>query len=817
MVFHELVKVIVVKNENMKKLFILSLLVLCSGLTIGQKSTLREYKIKGVVIDSKNVPVPYANVLLYNSSDSVTTNGTTTDEGGKFEIAVTPGSYYLKVSFLSYQTKTISDIKIINNGKVLDKIVLSEDSQLLDEVIVTGQKSQLQLNLDKKVFNVGSDITNLGGSAADVLNNVPSVSVEMDGSVSLRGSQNVRILIDGKPSGLVGLGSTDALRQLQGDIIEKVEVITNPSARYDAAGEVGIINIVLKKNRNKGLNGVFTANTGYPLYYGGSYSINYRKDKLNFFSNYGVSYRTDPGKGSTYQKYSGVDTSFIFNEETTGLRTGLSNNITFGLDYYFTEKSILIASFLYEHAREKNTNKIDYTDYEGDNTFIQSTRREQTEKATENNFEAALSYKKKFERKDQEFSADFKWMQTTEPNKADIKQYNSLGINDLNERSGTGEDEYNYLLQADYVHPFLNNVKLETGIKGNLRIVNSNYFFERQDNLLNWISLPAYNNNLVYNEKIYAAYLMSSYEINKISVQAGLRGEFSDIKTELTKTNETNHRSYLDLFPSANVSYKLNDNNTLQISYSRRLNRPHFRSLLPFEGFEDSRIIEQGNPDLNPEYTDSYEVGYFLDKEKFNFLSTVYYRHRTGVIQEFSSVDSVGITHIVPINMAVQNAYGFELNLTYEIDRNYRFNSNFNFYKAMTEGSYNQEDYASKTYSWTNRSSLAIKFLDNDFQTTLNYRAPRINPQGKDLSAYYVDFGVSREVFNGKGNLAFNIRDVFNSRKRKSIIDSDGLYSRSENQFRSRQFLLTLTFRLNKEATGKGEDQREEYENDPEI
>jgi outer membrane receptor protein involved in Fe transport len=805
-----------VKILLMKKLMILSLLVILGEVTLAQKAILREYKIRGVVVDSKGVPVPFANVLLYNSLDSVTTKGTTSDEDGNFEISVTTGNYYLKISFLSYITKTISDIKIINSGRILDKIVLSEDSQLLDEVVVTGQKSQLQLNLDKKVFNVGSDITNLGGSAADVLNNVPSVAVEMDGSVSLRGSQNVRILIDGKPSGLVGLRSTDALRQLQGDIIEKVEVITNPSARYDAAGEVGIINIVLKKNRNKGLNGVFTANGGYPLYYGGSYSINYRKDKLNFFSNYGVSYRTDPGKGSTYQKYSGVDTSFIFNEKNTGLRKGLSNNITFGLDYYFTEKSILTASFLYENAREKSTSKIDYTDYAGDNTFIQSTWREQTEKATENNFEAALSYRKKFERKDHEFTMDFKWMQTTEPNRADIKQYNAIGINDLNERSGTGEDEYNYLLQADYVHPFINKVKLETGIKGNLRIVNSNYFLERQDNLLNWISLPAYVNNLVYNEKIYAAYVMSSYEINKISVQAGLRGEFSDIKTELTKTNETNHRAYLDLFPSANLSYKLNENNTLQISYSRRLNRPDFRSLMPFEGFGDSRILEQGNPDLNPEYTDSYETGYFMDLEKIKFLSTVYYRHRTGVIQEFSSVDSVGITHIVPINLATQNAYGLELNLTYEPGRDLRFNSSFNFYKAITEGSYNQIDFSSKTYSWTNRSSLAIKFFDNDIQATMNYRAPRITPQGKDLSVCYADLGISREVFKGKGTLAFNVRDVFNSRKRRSIINSEGLYSRSENQFHPRQFLFTLTFRLNKEADSKGEEERDENGNDPE-
>jgi outer membrane receptor protein involved in Fe transport len=790
----------------MKKLMILILFTAISGLTFAQRPPVNEFEIKGIVTDSKNIPVPFANVLLYNSSDSLSVEGTTTDDEGNFKILSKSGSYYLKVSFLSYQTRTISDVNIRNNGVVLDKIVLTENSQLLNEVVVTGQKSQYQLSLDKKVFNVGSDITSLGGSAADILNNVPSVAVEMDGTVTLRGSQNVRILIDGKPSGLVGLGSNDALRQLQGDIIEKVEVITNPSARYDAAGEVGIINLVLKKNKNKGLNGVFTANTGYPAYYGGSYSINYRKNNLNIFSNYGVSYRTDAGHGSTYQKYSGADTSFIFSENSKSLRTGLSNNFTFGMDYFFSEKSILTGSFLYENSRERNFTDIIYTDFAGDNSFIQSTKREETQNARENNFEAALSYRKKFDRKDQEFTMDFKWMQTTEPNKSDIKQYNASDINDQNERSGTTENEYNYLVQADYIHPFLNDVKMETGIKSNLRLVNSNYFLEQQNPSGEWIPLPAYVNDMAYNEKIHSAYVMSSYEFSRFSAQAGIRGEFSDIKTELKKTNETNHRTYLDIFPSAYLSYKLDSSNTLQISYSRRINRPDFRSLMPFEGFGDSRIIEQGNPDLNPVYTDSYEAGYFLNLEKFNFLSTVYYRHRTGVIMEFSSVDSLGITYVKPINIAVQNAYGLELNLGYEFEDYLRFNSNFNFYKAITSGKYNQEDFTSETYSWTNRSSLSVAISGYDFQTTLNYRAPRITPQGKDMATWYVDFGVTREVFKGKGTLALNVRDIFNSRKRSSIIDSEGLYSKSESQFHPRQILLTLTFRLNKEANMERED-----------
>ena len=780
-------------------------------MAMAQTPPVIEPKIKGNITDKKDVPIPFANVALYNSLDSTYLNGSTTDEKGKFEIKTTSGNYYLKISFLSFETKTIPGIKVLNKEVILGKIVLAETSELIDEVVIKGQKSQLQLNLDKKVFNVGSDITSLGGSAADVLNNVPSVAVEMDGTVTLRGSQNVRILVDGKPSGLVGLKSTDALRKLQGDIIDKIEVITNPSARYDAAGEVGIINLVLKKNKNKGLNGVFTANAGYPMFLGGSYSINYRKNNLNFFSNYGVSYRSEPGKGSTYQRYVGADTSFIFNEKMTNTRSGLSNNFIFGMDYFFSEKSILTGSFMYENSRDKNEEKIEYTDYDINNKFLQSSNRNQIEKANENNFEAALSYKKKFDKEDQEFTMDFKWMQTTEPENSDIKQYNASGINNLNERSGNTENEYNYLLQADYIHPFLEEGKFETGLKSNLRIVDSEYYLDRQDNSLNWITFPAYANNLHYTEKIHAGYLMSSYEFDPVSIQAGLRGEYSDITTKLIKTNEINHRSYLDLFPSASFSYKLTDMNTLQLSYSRRLNRPNFRDLMPYDGFADSRILNQGNPDLNPEYTNSYELGYLLDSEKLNFLTTVYHRHRTGVIQRFSSVDSVGITHVVPYNLSVQNALGFEMNFTYEPVRDLRFNSNFNFYKAITKGNYNQKDFTSETYSWTNRSSLAFKLSEYDFQSTLNYRAPRITPQGKDLASWYVDFGITRDVFKGNGTLALNVRDVFNSRKRSSVVDSEGLYSRSENQFHSRQIQLTLTFRLNKEANGKDDkDDRDE-------
>ncbi len=788
----------------MKKLLILFILISVLPLAKAQKSIITDYRITGYTRSSGNAMIPFANILLYNSADSAMVSGVTANESGKFEIRTPAGNYYLKISFISYETIIIPDLVVKNTDIDLGGVVMVEKTAMIDEVVVTGEKSQLQLSLEKKVFNIGSDITSMGGSAADVLNKVPSVAVESDGTVTLRGSQNVRILVDGKPSGLIGLKSTDALRQLQGDIIEKVEVITNPSAKFDATGEVGIINLVLKKNKNKGLNGTFSANTGYPFLLEGSYSINYRKDKLNFFSNYGITNRYDRGRGSTYQAYNGTDTSFAFTEISKNRRQSLSQNFTFGIDYFFSEKSILTGSLIYENSNETSKNEIAYSDYSINDIFLQSYKRNETEKANENNLEAALGYRKKFDREGQELTFDLKWMQNTEPEKADIAQFNPAGENVLNEKSGTGENEYNYLLQADYVHPYLDNGKLETGIKSNLRFVKSDYFLERLDDNGEWIAFPEFTDNLDYVEKISAAYIMTSFQVKSFEFQAGVRSEYSDITSELKRTGERNHRTYLDFFPSANISYKMNESNTFQVSYSRRLNRPNFRDLLPYNGFGDSRILMQGNPDLNPEYTDSYETAYLFENDIFNIMATAYYRYRTGVIQRFSSVDQSGITHIKPINISVQHVYGMENNFDLQLNKVLRLNSDFNFYKAVMEGKYESQDFSTTSYSWINRSSLSLRISKLEIQSSLNYRAPRNTPQGKELASWYVDSGVRRDLFKGKGTLALNIRDLFNSRKRSYIVNSEGLYSRSEHQFRMRQVLLTFSYRLKRDNNGRG-------------
>jgi outer membrane receptor protein involved in Fe transport len=796
-------------------------LLLCTLLArpaMAQQTDGAQFIIQGSITDDQHDPIPFANAALYAASDSSLVTGAASDATGKFEIPVPPGHYYLNVTILSYGGKTIPDIVITNHNLDLGKILLTPDVKLLQEVVVKGERGQMELHLDKRVFNVAQDMSNIGNTAADVLNNIPSVSVDVEGNVSLRGSQNVRILIDGKPSGLVGISSTDALRQLQGDLVERVEVITNPSSRYDAEGEVGIINIVLKKNTAKGLNGSFTTTAGYPSNYGGSFNLNYRKRKVNWFSSYGINYRKSPGRGSSNQQYTSPDTSFTYEQSNRRTRSGTSHTLSGGADYALTDKSTLTGSVLYRRSQGSNESRIEYRDFDEQGTLTQTVIREQDEKEPERNIEASLSYRKDFE-KDRSLTVDAKWIQSHELEESAYRQGDVDGNNVQLQRASNTENETNGLLQLDYVHPVGKKGKVEAGLKSTRRVIDNDYSLEQWNASSEWTVIPAFNNNLIYTENIHAGYAMASKESDKFSYQAGLRGEFSDITTELTETDGHNNRRYFNLFPSVHVSYALREQKTLQLSYSYRISRPRFRDLIPFSNFTDARVFSTGNPGLNPEYTHAVEAGYLLHWEEGSLLSSAYYRHRLGVIQNIRQViDSSGITFIVPVNLATENAYGFEFNFSYTLHNWWRLNTSANFYRAITDGTYQEQQLHSDTYTLTGRLTSRMTFFKKiDFQTSVNYRAPRVTTQGKDLAMYTVDLGLSKDIFKGKGTLTASVRDLLNSQKRRNITEYEGYYSRSDFQWRMRQFIVSFTFRINRtkekqrEEQGPGKEQDDDF------
>lgn len=796
----------------MKKiLFIASLLnFLCIHL-YAQDEPSTTYPITGKLEDSEKKPVPFANVALLAAKDSSLIGGGTADENGLFTVPAEPGSYLVKITFLAMNEKFFPNVRVAAQPVVLGTITLTSNSRLLDELVVQGEKSQMDLQLDKRVFNVGKDLANIGGNASDILNNMPSVTVDVEGNVALRGSGNVRILIDGKQSGMVGLNPAEALRQIPADLIESVEIITNPSSRYDAEGEVGILNIVMKKNIRYGLNGTFTGTAGYPSNFGASFNVNYRKKKVNLIANYGFMYRNGPGRGHSRQEYNSADTSFVYEQNNRRNRAGYSNNVRVGLDYFLNNQNTITATLSVRKSQNDNKSRLEYRDFDMNNILTRTVTRSEDETEPRTNIEAALNYRKTFEKKGQSLTFDAKYILSDE---TEASQYHEVANNltvDIRQRSYNTEDEKNFLTQLDYIHPLGKDGKLEAGLKTSVRLLDNDFSVHQQLEPGYWVVLPDYDNRLAYDEKIHAAYLMASNQFGKVFVQAGLRGEYTDILTELKKTAQTNHRQYFNLFPSIHLSYKLEDAQTLQLSYSYRLSRPNFRDLLPFSNFSDSRVFRAGNPLLNPEFTHSFEAGHLLNMNKGTLLSSIYYRRRLGVVENITSVDSTGFTTITPINLSTGDSYGFEFNLTYDPAPWWKLTANANIFRAMNEGYYNDKLYQSDTYSWTSRfSSRVTLFGSVDFQSSLNYRAPRRTTQGKDLSIYFIDLGLSKDILKGRGTVTASVRDLLNSQKRRSITENAGYYSYAVFQWRPRQFLVTLSYRLNRSKEKQNMDKQGE-------
>ncbi len=766
--------------------------------------------IKGFVVVANDEPVPFANIALFRV-DSSLVGGSTSDMDGKFSTRAKPGNYYIEITFLSYQTKVVDDIvKKPGEDVLLGRIQLEENAQMLDEVVVEAERSTMEFKLDKRVFNVGSDLSNAGGNAADIIQNVPSVDVDIEGNVSLRGSENVRILIDGKQSGLVGDGNADALRLIQGDMIDKIEVITNPSSKYEAEGEVGILNIVLKKEKQKGFNGSFEARVGYPDNYGGSFSVNYRRKWINMFASSGLNYRMSPGRGSSYQTYDGPDTTYTFERLQNHTRGGLSSVNRAGADIFINDKNTITAAVLYKYSDGDNHALLEYNDINAEDVLVSSTLRDERERELSQDLEFSLNHVKTFDKKEHKLVTDVRMNINEDGETANLVQTISTTSDAISyQRSSNTEDQRTYLMQTDYTRPIGKDGKFETGARVSLREIENFYSVDlRNSDSADWRSLTDFTDNLTYTENIYAAYALYGNEWKRFSYQAGIRAEYTDIRTVLELSGLENPREYLNFFPSAHVNYELNECNSLQLSYSRRLSRPSFRELIPFYSYTDPRFFYGGNPDLNPEYTDSYEAGFLRMFKKGSFLGSVYYRHTADVVQRITTTDSTSLIRTYPINLGTQDAYGVEANLNLDITKWWRINASGNAYYAVIQGDYREDNFNTELLTFMGRANTNMSLpKDVDLQVSVRYRAPRNTPQGRRLAVTTMDAGLARDFFKGKGTLVFNVRDIFNSGIRRSIIDTEYLYSESDFQWRVRQFTLTFNYRINqrKQRGGRGE------------
>ncbi|MGM0581179.1 MAG: TonB-dependent receptor domain-containing protein [Bacteroidota bacterium] len=795
------------------KLFVLILLSFNAHELLAQSTT-----VSGKLIDANTKePLSYANISIFDSEDELVT-GTVTPESGAFQLQVARGEYTLRIQFISYQTinrKLIADQSNIDLGT----IELSEDVNQLSEVEVVAKRPQMEMKLDKRVFNVSEDLSNIGSNAESLLDNLPSVTVDIDGNVSLRGSGNVRILIDGRPSGLVGISGGSALRQIQADQIERVEVITNPSARYEAEGNAGIINIIMKKEKKGGVNGSVSANLGYPVIGGVNSNINYRKGNVNLFGSYGVTYRENFGGGYIDQQFTPEDTiDYSTYVDRVRERSGISQNARFGMDYSFNESTTLTGSFLYRISDENNLSYNYYDDYNGiDKSTRELVRRSvriQDEKEDEEVLEYDVNFTKTFGGDDDhKLTADFQYRNNTEIEDSDLRNERFVMSTDqfvdsIQQQSYINEFSENILMQANYVKPIGESRSFETGWRSTLRTITNEYEVtqdiegQEADSVLS-----DFTNDFIYNENIHAIYAIYNSEFDKFTYQLGLRAELTDITTQLKQpVDTTNARDYLNLFPSVFMTYEFNKLHTLQASYSRRFDRPRFRSLNPFSNFNDDRNIRIGNPNLNPEFTDSYEIGLVNNFSDATFYSGLYYRRTTGVTERINTVID-GITYTQPQNLAERNSIGIENNYSHDLNDWWRLNANVNLYYSETFGTVGDRDFAAETFTASGRATSQMSF-SNDFNVQLStfYRAPQQTTQGTRKAFYMVDLGFSKDVLDKKGTLALNVRDLLNSRKWRTTTSGDDFFYDSEFQWRTTTVTLSFDYRINSNKRKGGRD-----------
>lgn len=682
----------------------------------------------------------------------------------------------------------------------------------LGEVTVIGEKSSMKLALDKKIFNVGKDLANAGGSALDVLMNVPSLSVDPEGKVRLRGSDNVRILIDGKPSGLVSFKGGSGLQQLQANMIERIEIITNPSARYEAEGMAGILNIVLKKEKRQGFNGSLEAVAGDPANFGAAANLNYRHKKVNFFINYSLAYRKPRSKSNLYQETYGADTLFILKQNNEMVLKGLNNNIQGGIDYFFSETSVLTGSYLYRRSDANRLMDIRYEDYLfNTNGKPALSTRKQDENEDEPNSEYSLIYKKTFKQKDHELTAEMKYLDNWESSNQLFTHrfYNEDGSENTGgkiiQNSLNDESEKQFLSQVDYVKPVWKEGKIETGFRISFRDMTNDYVVAQQNSAGTFVPLPNFDNIFFYDENIHAAYAIVANKQKRFSYQAGLRAEWTDVKTILQETNEINPRKYTNLFPSAHLTYELQAENSLQLSYSRRIRRPFYNDLSPFFTFSDNRNYFAGNPNLDPEFSNVFEAGHLKTFEKGSFSSSVYFRHTDGKIQRIRTVDAEGNSTTIPQNLLSEKAFGAEFISNYSPFNWWKIDFNINFFHADIDGSNIIKEYQTSTNSWFARQTSRFSFPKIfEIQLRFNYEAPQKTVQGKQLSLYYADISASKDILKGNGTINLNILDIFNTRWSRYISTGPNFYTRGESLGRRRQVNLTVNYRIRQGKDARG-------------
>lgn len=777
----------------------------------------KKITVTGTLVEKgTNQPLEYASVVFLNQNKTELKTGVATDFDGNFSIDIPSGDYTIKLDYISFKSKSIT--KSFGSQNVnLGKLYMEADVAQLNEINLIAERSTVEIKLDKKVYNVGKDMVVKGGTAGDVLDNVPSVTVDTDGTVALRGNSSVRILIDGRPSGIVGINIDSFLKTLPADAIEKVEVITSPSARYDAEGGGGIINIVLRKGKTNGLNGSIMVMAGDPETYGGNANINYKNENFNLFSNFGYNDRSSLGNYTNDSRYLNDDNSTrSFTEERrNSTRNNKGYNANFGVEYFISDKASIVNGINFRKDDSYRDENVNFYNFDQNYTSTFNRNRFNATTGDELSVEYNMNFTQKFNDDDHKLTVDVAVSDNNENDFATITDQvignpASLFI----ENTSSKENQQRNLIQSDYVLPIGEKSRFEAGYRGSF--LNSTTDFSVTPNTI-------YTNYLEYNEYINALYTQFGSKINKFSYFLGLRWEDSNIDVNSITSNNFNNKKYNNFFPTATFNYEFNDDTSVSLSYSKRVNRPRGRFLNPFSTYSSNINIFQGNPDLDPSFTNNIELSYLQRWDKLTLTSAIYTNQTENSFQFIRKesglfVDGIPVILTTPINLSNEARYGFEFNANYSPYKWWRINGSFNLFYVQNRGNYSFTNYLGEqeTQNFDNNASNWFTRINSkislpkgiDFQTNVFYSGPQKTAQGKYYSIASINLALSKDILKEKATINLNVSDLLNTRKRRfdtfipGVVDSYAAF-----QWRQRQVNLSFTYRFNKKKEREGRSQ----------
>jgi outer membrane receptor protein involved in Fe transport len=752
--------------------------------------------LSGKLIDeSTKEPITYATITVKNEAKSIIA-GTMSGEKGEFNLDSIPtGIYLVEFQFIGYQSVS-KTVMISHEIKIdLGTLSLMQDATLLKEVAIQGQQAAVSFKLDKKTFLVGKDVLSQNGSAIDLLNGVPSVAVSPTGSISLRGNANVSVLINGRRTGLI-LGNM--LDQIPADQIEKFEVITNPSSRYDAAGSAGIINIVLKKNKKSGLSGQLKLIAGLPNDERVLPSINYKSDKVNIFSTFGYRNSDYVGLYKTNQVSNIPQVSKYLRNVQHENRHDDGKNMYFGADIYLNAQNTITAAFFKNATHDSDKIRLGYDYNAADFKLDSALLRNGTSSERRDYNQLEFNYTKNFQTAGKKFTIDMlydfwnsdkNWNLATERIFPTVQSYRTIRTSS----EGASKD---FLLQTDFVVPVKKST-FEMGIKAENRLVTSDYLAEEQRGN-NWEVYQGINNNLDYNEKIGSGYLQFSQQLKKLSLMLGLRAELTKIEIEDEANTYLNRKAYSKLFPSVNLSYQLRETSTLQGNYSKRINRPSLNLLYPFNEVTDLNSQFVGNPDLNPSYADVLELGFLQNWGTLTFNPSIYYQKAKNYIQDFTFRNATGVFITSPVNIDEEIRKGIELSILFNPKKWIQLNGEFNVYDFKQKGSYQNKSVDFGAKALTSRVSLQLKFPKQfSFQSRYNLVGTQRNAQSTTKAINFVDIGASKMLLQDRATLVLEGTNIFDSRQTRRTINGENYILNQVINFNAARYRLSFTYRFN--------------------